>query len=472
MIRSERGMALAVSLGIVIMLTIALTAVVEYTSANSRSSSDSNQRTLAYDRTEAGLNDALAQLYNSSCYRCQSSMPTSASPHTKSFSDGSSYSFYGTYDDPHSTWTVSATGKAPNKTNGSKPDTKSLTQKVVVGSASTQGSNQAIWNYIYSDVPPGGGCMTLANNSTIAVPMYVRGDLCLNNNVIITGSPLQVGGTLTLLNNASVGTSSTPIALARIAGGCTGGSPSPHTCSAADRVYASTYQTTTQGLVKPTIDLAGWYSDSYPGPKHNCTSGSFPGGFDNDGAQNASLPTAVNLTPASAYDCKVTDGAGDVIGRVAWTPGSPGTLSVAGTIFWDGDLNFSTTAVYQGRAVFYFAGKVLFANGASLCGVAACDSTWNSAQNLLVVVAGSNLQSPSFAFDLQNGSIFQGASETNGDFNENNNSGVWGSTIAHQVFLANNAANYYVPFGTPLPGQPGTGVATDSLQNASQGFTG
>ena len=58
---------------------------------------------------------------------------------------------------------------------------------------------------------------------------------------------------------------------------------------------------------------------------------------------NRSLPSAVNLTPALAYDCQVKDAQGNLLGRLAWTPGSPGTLTIAGTIFFDGNIAFSNS---------------------------------------------------------------------------------------------------------------------------------
>jgi hypothetical protein len=77
--------------------------------------------------------------------------------------------------------------------------------------------------------------------------------------------------------------------------------------------------------------------------------GSFPGGFDNDGVMNRSR--SVNLAPGSAYDCTVRDAQNAILGRLAWDPTTK-ILTVAGTIFFDGNIEFtnSATAVYQGRA--------------------------------------------------------------------------------------------------------------------------
>jgi hypothetical protein len=78
----------------------------------------------------------------------------------------------------------------------------------------------------------------------------------------------------------------------------------------------------------------------------------------------------------------------------------------------------------------------------------------------MVLVAGSNNRSPSSAIDPQNNAQFQGAAECNGDFHESNNVGVSGSVMANRVYLSSNAVDYYVPFGTPVPGHPAqTGYA-------------
>ncbi len=134
------------------------------------------------------------------------------------------------------------------------------------------------------------------------------------------------------------------------------------------------------------IDLAGWYKDSLPGPKNPCTSGSFPGGFDNDTTQNNSNGT-INLTPAAAYDCIFASG-GTVEGEVKWTPGSPGTLLINGTVFFDGNLVANTSFNYTGRATFYFGGTITLGSSVSICGISGCTSSWNTSTNMLILVAG------------------------------------------------------------------------------------
>ena len=89
-----------------------------------------------------------------------------------------------------------------------------------------------------------------------------------------------------------------------------------------------------------------------------------------------------------------------------------------------------------------------------------------------MLVAGSNNQSPSFAANLSNSVKFQGAIEAVGDINESNGDALWGSVIAHQVYLSNGATDYYVPFGTPVPGQPGVNGPQESLVFPANSFSG
>jgi hypothetical protein len=246
---------------------------------------------------------------------------------------------------------------------------------------------------------------------------------------------------------------------------CTNQSNStPHACSSSDPVWADQYITAAPTLTKPVIDLATWYQNAMPGPKAPCTSTTgTPPVFDTNTTQDG-LAGTINLTPASAYDCKYVDQFGQTQGQIKWTPGSPGRLDISGVMFFDGNLNWTTNAVYHGRATIYFGGTINFsANNAYLCGTDTSCTTgvstgvtnWDTTNDLLVLVAGSNLQSPSFAFNMSNGCIFQGAAMANGDANESNGDGLWGSLIAHQVYLSNGAHDWYVPFGTPVPGMPG-----------------
>ena len=223
-------------------------------------------------------------------------------------------------------------------------------------------------------------------------------------------------------------------------------------------------------MTKPTVDLATWYKDALPGPQHNCTSGTFPGGFDGDATQNNSLGT-VNLTPVTAYDCQFTDATGAQDGRVKWTPGSPGTLVINGTVFWDGNLVVSSSFNYNGRATFYFGGTITLNSGVSVCGIASCASSWNTDTNMLVLVAGSANQSPSWAVNSAATSKMQGAIEAVGDINQNNGATMWGGLIAHQLYNL-SANDNWVAFNTATAGQPGQSAYVEGLTNVPGSYAG
>jgi hypothetical protein len=205
-------------------------------------------------------------------------------------------------------------------------------------------------------------------------------------------------------------------------------------------------------LTKPPLDLPYWYANSQPGPLHGCTTGSFPGGFDNDGVMNRSRGT-VNLAPTTAYECTVRDAQNTILGRLAWNPTTK-ILTVAGTIFFDGNIEFtnSATAVYQGRATIYTSGTVTMRNSSQVCGIAGCTAAWNATQNLLAFVSGSSTDT--YGVDLEQSSIFQGAVYAVNDYRAGNFVRMWGPIIARQVNLMNSAENHYVPLGTLLAGMP------------------
>jgi Tfp pilus assembly protein PilX len=480
-LRRETGFALPMALGISVLLGMSVVSMVDYTAADARSTNESGARALAYTSAERGMNDALAVLFYASSPHQTTALPSYSSPLTRMGQYRVSYSYTGTLVDP--VWTIAATATIQNVTQGSRPITKTLkrTLRITAGAAGA-GPNMTIWNYIYSDAPPTDPCMPLANNSAISSPLYVRGNLCLSNNAhvdrndqfssLYPGVPqLQVGGWLTLGNGTThIGTSAAPLNGVQTPVGC--GSPA-HACTTADAIYASSYPTAPPSFTKPVIDLNTWYNDAAPGPKHPCTtppSTGTPPVFDNNAALDNSVGN-VNLTPATAYDCKFVDSVGTVLGELKWTPGSPGALFVQGTVYFDGNLSLGTQVVYSGRGTIYFTGSISYSNNAYLCGIVNCTSAWDANANLLVLVAGSNAVSPSYAVSLSNNAVFQGAVEANGDFSESNNVGIWGSVIAHQVYLSNNAINHYVPFGTPVPGLPAESAYMDTLQFTANSFS-
>jgi Tfp pilus assembly protein PilX len=450
----EDGVALVLALGLSLSLGIVGTTALVYTSENERSSHYSKATKTTQALAEAGLHYAYSTLYNSPT----PTMP-GAVPSTTVAVNGGTVTYSGVLNGE--TWTLSGVAHLPNPT-GSAELVRSVKGKVSVGSSQQGSSNNAVWNYVYADSLA--SCTTLGNSVNVNVPMYVRGNLCLQNSASFTGSTLQVGGTVQLLNSATIGFSGDKVDEVHIGGGCRLGSSGPFTspCGPAQKVYGTVVDASPTGLTKPPVDLAGWYQNAQPGPMHGCTSGSFPGGFDNDTTMNRSRPT-VNLVPSTAYDCSVTNGS-EVVGRIAWNPNTK-ALTIAGTIFFDGDIEFgnSAEAFYSGKATIYTSGKITMRNSTKVCGAASCDSNWNATQNLLAFVAGSSTDA--VGISVENSTMFQGAMYAVNDYSEGNSSKVWGPIIARQLFFQNSVENHYVPLGTLLPGMPASYTEVIALVN-------
>jgi hypothetical protein len=223
-------------------------------------------------------------------------------------------------------------------------------------------------------------------------------------------------------------------------------------------VYAEVSDATTTDFTKPPVDMASWYTNAMPGPRHGCTTGSFPGGFDNDLLPNNSR-APVDLLPSVGYDCRVYDAQNNLVGQITWDPGAK-TLQLHGTIYFDGPITFknSNFAIYSGRGTIYSAGNITFANSTTLCGDPQCDADWNATQNLLAFVSGGNVSTA-------NSTRFQGAIYAVNDYSEANSSTVWGPIIARRVSFANSSTNHYVPIGTLMPGMPASSEDVVTITN-------
>jgi hypothetical protein len=261
----------------------------------------------------------------------------------------------------------------------------------VTGSQPVSALQSQTWNYITA-TRTGTACdMTLSATVNSGAPIYTMGNLCLGSGSIVNAGPLEVKGGLTV-GTGAVGSLSTPIDRADIAGGCAG-----HTCSAADKVYASTITSTPPNLTPPTIDWDYWYNNAAPGPKHGCdTFSGTPPTFDNDALRNKSLTTVFSLTPATSYVCRVGP-AGNPTGELSWDA-TTRILTVEGTIFIDGQAKVDNAQLdrYVGLGVLYVSGAFQVTNGSKLCAVTSgldCDfsaNAWDPNQTFFSIVSNGN----------------------------------------------------------------------------------
>lgn len=457
-LHDERGIALPYALGVTMVLSALAAAIFTYTTTNQGAAKRSQADQRAYGLAETGLSYALSTLQNAGDPANVTNVPSTTVALT-----GGSTTYSGALSG--TTWTLTSSGTVGNP---SGPAAANITRTVSMQAeiTTTTQADMRPWDYLFVDQPS--GCITLGNSVTLTISLYVRGNLCLENNSLASGPAVDITGNLYANSpQASVGTAGNPIDEFSASGAChyTG---TPLACGPATNVYADAVGASAPTIAKPTADLNYWYTNAQLGPLSSCTTGSFPGGFDNDSTLNVSRGE-IDLTPASAYDCqKVVNG--ETVARIAWQPGSPGTLTIKGVIYFDGHLTWSNLNLitYTGKAVIYGSGQVRIKNRADICGVAACDSTWDPRVNLLVFVAGSLISestSTTIGGDIGNRVNFQGAMYIVNDFDMDNNTTIWGPVITRSTTINNSALINAPPFpiewmyGLPSTSQTVTEIA-------------
>ena len=456
LLREERGIALISAVGMLAVLSGLGVSVIAYSSTNYRSAEISSHTAMTGHVAEAGIAYATSVLANSP----NAARPDAFPPGTTTV-DGETVSYSGVLEGD--TWTITAKSAVKNPT-GAGDLTRTVKSKLRV-MLDTRTSGGGAWNYVYADDTT--TCTTLPNNVQIQTPFFVRGNLCLDQSAKIVGSPLKVGGSVTVSNQAAIGAPGKPVEM-YVGNGCRNNRTreSSLTCQGVSQIYPTGAAGDPGTITKPPVDLAKWYAEARPGPMGNCTEGSFPGGFDTgDGLMNRSLPAPVNLMPATAYDCVFKSGQ-NTLGRIAWTGGSSGTLTISGTIFFDGDVILSNNAngVYKGRGVIYTSGRIELSNWTTLCAAVSCaENDWDPNENLIVFVAGSSTDANGFW--IHNNSKFQGAVYAVNDFREENSAVMQGPVVARQLYFEQYAASVkWVPIWAYVVGIPSDANSTTVVQ--------
>ena len=402
----ESGMALLVALGAMLVLGIAGTTVVYYSSANTRSSSYSKASGASFQLAEAGLHEALAVLSNQPTN--DPANPALLTTRTSTYSTGS-VTWGGTYDSPNAKWTITSTGRVTNPANVPPSEaTRTITAKVPIRPVLTQQMIVESWNYLFSygTGDPDGCDMDTLSSVSIETRVMVTGNLCVKDSSTLEGPNAQaiVGGQLKTFGSGSIGKSgSNPAGLVDVAGGCRYESgvlhspcKGPSTPSAySNKVWATTIDTTPALEAAPNVDWNYWYTNASPGPSRNCTganrSGPVPT-FDSDTVQNRNAPRA-DLTPSSSYICRTYLGPTQ-LGELSWDNTNK-MLTIRGTIFIDGDVYVSQLGAYTGQASLYIAGSFYMSGSNKMCAVRTggpssdCNwtgSAWDPNTTLLTIV--------------------------------------------------------------------------------------
>ena len=396
-------MTLILAMLILGVLTVTGTALIYYADTNSRSASYSGSSGVAYDLAEAGVNEVMAVLSAPSNNALSAGL-LPATIHT--YSNGT-VTWSGTLTQTvtgTSTWDVTSTGKVVNPSNAQATISRVIHAKVPVVPTYTQPLNNPAWNYIAAR-GTGATCdMTVSNSVVISSPLYVAGNLCLQNQAGISRGPLLVQGSLTMNQSQNyAGTQAVPLNELHVRSGCKWQNNALHNpCQQGagnqgkDNVWATVIDNQPAAVTFPVPAWDSWYLNASPGPYWPClqSSGAVPQ-FDNDqgstpiaSKRNNSVVNVQDLTPNGSYTCKTA------AGELSWNS-STRVLTTNGTVFIDGSAKINNGAVntLSGEGAIYLSGTLLIKNS-KLCAVVSgqtcTTSGWNPAQNNVVFVANGN----------------------------------------------------------------------------------
>jgi hypothetical protein len=510
----QHGIALVLTLIVMGVLTIGTAAVITEVNSNEQSFGRDRQVNRALNVAEAGLGAGIDTV---------KALPATATslPGASGTTDHGSWSYTATRAADGSNpnlyyWTVTSTGVSPDG------KVSRIVSRKVAETITPHSSVQTIhhdpspaYDYGFFLGDPNSDCVTVgtgnnfSGNLTISTSMYVAGSLCWGGSNVSMREPAGPGQTINLYvgkkfkvtgsNSSPIGTGSPSpaacgsgcIASATIIGGCVDTRGNSPACSLhgdptkrsnqsgyGSGVYAASHGSTQNNIPAPTIDTA-WYANAKPGPATGCNNdpthpgdtsymSSYPTGytaatfksalFDNNSTMNASLGS-VDFLSFGSFDCRYYNSSGDLVGRLRWQSGNPGTLTILGTIWIDGSLGFSGTdnATVQGRGTIYATGTVSLSGQANICETptsgSRCLGNYDANQNLLVLVAYNNGSHTTTGFSLTGQNTFEGIAFTNGIFSEGGNGTLHGPVLADTANMAGNGDTRTII--NPPPGSPG-----------------
>ncbi len=196
-LRSERGLALPLTVLVLASTGATVVTVVEYSSSSGRTANVAESRVTAQSLAEAAIANAFAVLNNAVDPKTAGTLPTQANSVPVTM-DGGTATFWGTYNSTTFVWTITGLGTTPNPTGGPAL-TKKLTRTAQVHGLNS-GATVGAWNRMFHNSTS--VCLTI-EDVEITTPIASRGDLCLEGSAKITGAAttVEVGDDVRMTND-------------------------------------------------------------------------------------------------------------------------------------------------------------------------------------------------------------------------------------------------------------------------------
>ncbi len=493
LVRDESGVALVMALGIMVVMAITTAGILIAGTANQREAFVSDNARQAFGIAQEGLANAEGMLYSAAASH---TTPPSGSQNLTDLPGATGTdcttskicgSFYASVGGDGVTWTMTGTGTVNGVTRVVSAQANVPTPVV--------SSETAVWNYLYADGT--GACTTWNGNVNVAVPILIRGDLCLGGSQSFTGATLEVGGNVTVTGSAKIGSSASPIQTLKVGltststNTCNSVAPGTGACNGrTSPIYASTVgegvdtppsmpcigqpyswdQNCTGANNGTWTTLYSTYNNQASLPKSGCPANL----FDNDTTLNNSDTSISSVMFGPSYDCTLGStsspcvSGGPAVCEIKWTS-STRTLYVNGEFYFDGSLNISGNVTYTGKASFFFTGGVGTSGSPSFCAASAksgnttCTSAWNTNQDVIIMDAacwanstGSSLTT-SGCVSLGGGTTAQFGVYCVTNYSTAGGASNMGPVLANTLTLGGGAQTLiplqYFPPGTPLENQ-------------------
>jgi hypothetical protein len=501
----ERGMALVMAILVVLVLSIATTSLIVYTTSNERSANRSKASHDAYTVAAAGIENAVAQLAqldpldrdDASFFTALCATPSNCA---QAFDAGETVAWTGQLvdDRPASVtnpnihlwrWRLTSTATVPNPAAAGTLR-RTVTADVKLRPTTVQSMDAAAWRFVYSKeaADPDGCDMELPNNPDVRASFYVSGTLCLDNNSSIVGPQnagdppvdVHVRENIVLRKSGNdIGTAARPLTSLIVegqavpgypAGGCSWkGNPYNFPCTAADHVVPDSISAQ-PAIPAPVATFDDWFAIATPNTNTPCDpSVSFGHAFLEDGdlLKNRSLGT-LNLAPNFSYYCKAP------LGEIGWNHATQ-KLTISGTVFLDASVDLSSlgTLEYDGWGALYLSGT-FHMRQTLFCAMkqgSNCDwDGWSANPADVLLVAAEQEYNfgpscPGCSSLLEQSAVMQGALYGAYDLGFQNNSYIQGPMVSNQEIIQNSFEFNYIPPLIQVPfGTPGNSITTYDLQ--------